>query len=72
MTGRRLDPSSPDDAQRFILANTKPITPPLVPEIVLRLAEESLPIWQKTEDELLRLKAFAPAETPATQVSQRR
>lgn len=28
--------------------------------------------WQKTQDELLRLKAFAPAETPATQVSQRR
>jgi hypothetical protein len=26
--------------------------------------------WQKTQDELQLLKAFAPAETPATQVSQ--
>ena len=36
----------------FILANTRLLSPPLVPEIRLHLAEESLPIWQKTEDEL--------------------
>jgi predicted nicotinamide N-methyase len=60
MTGRKLDPSDPDDAQRFILENTRPITPPLVPEIVLRLAEESLPIWQKTEDELGELNVPPP------------
>src|SRR5262245_35788553 len=36
----------------FILANTKLLPVPLVPEIELRLAEESLPIWQKTEEEL--------------------
>ena len=40
------------DANEFIRANTKLLTPPLVPEIVLHLAEESLPIWQKTEEEL--------------------
>ena len=36
----------------FILANTKLLPVPLVPEIALHLAEESLPIWQKTEEEL--------------------
>ena len=36
----------------FIHANTKLIAQPLVPEIRLHLAEESVPIWQKTEDEL--------------------
>jgi predicted nicotinamide N-methyase len=36
----------------FILANTKLLPVPLVPEIKLYLAEESLPIWQKTEEEL--------------------
>lgn len=43
-----------DDVARraFILANTKLLSPPLVPEIRLHLAEESLPIWQKTEEEL--------------------
>jgi predicted nicotinamide N-methyase len=36
----------------FIKANTRLRAPPLVPEIRLHLAEESLPIWQKTEEEL--------------------
>src|SRR5262245_27296122 len=39
-------------ARDFILANTKLLPVPLVPEIALYLAEESLPIWQKTEEEL--------------------
>jgi predicted nicotinamide N-methyase len=39
-------------ARDFILANTKLLPVPLVPEIKLYLAEESLPIWQKTEEEL--------------------
>jgi len=43
---------SPRDAKRFIEANTRLLAPPLVPELRLHLAEESLPIWQKTEDEL--------------------
>jgi predicted nicotinamide N-methyase len=40
------------DRAGFILANTRLLTPPLVPEIRLHLAEESLPIWRKTEEEL--------------------
>jgi predicted nicotinamide N-methyase len=39
-------------ARDFILANTKLLPVPLVPEIKLHLAEESLLIWQKTEEEL--------------------
>src|SRR4029078_1836506 len=46
------EPRSRMSAAAFILANTKPLAPPLVPEITLLLAEESLPIWQKTEEEL--------------------
>lgn len=48
----RLDPSNPESAQAFIRANTQLLSPPLVPEIRLYLAEESVPIWQKTEEEL--------------------
>jgi len=36
----------------FIRANTKLLPVPLAPEICLHLAEESLPIWRKTEEEL--------------------
>jgi predicted nicotinamide N-methyase len=36
----------------FIRANTEILSPPLVPEVILHLAHEALPIWQKTEDEL--------------------
>lgn len=40
------------DRTGFIRANTRLLAPPLVPEIRLHLAEESLPIWRKTEEEL--------------------
>ncbi|QFR33184.1 methyltransferase [Ancylobacter sp. TS-1] len=40
------------DPHAFIRAQTRLLTPPLVPEIRLHLAEESLPIWQRTEEEL--------------------
>lgn len=40
------------ERRAFVLDNTKPLSPPLVPEITLRLAEESLPIWRKSEEEL--------------------
>ncbi|MEZ5925459.1 MAG: methyltransferase [Hyphomicrobiaceae bacterium] len=40
------------DRAAFIRANTRLLTPPLVPEVRLHLAEESLPIWQRTEEEL--------------------
>jgi predicted nicotinamide N-methyase len=36
----------------FIHANTALIAPPLVPEIVLHLATEVVPLWRKTEEEL--------------------
>nr|MBA3446122.1 AAA family ATPase [Pseudaminobacter sp.] len=39
-------------AEAFILANTTLSAPPHVPEIRLHLADEAVPIWQKTEDEL--------------------
>lgn len=48
----RLDAGNRTAVEAFIRANTKLLAPPLVPEIVLYLAEESLPIWQKTEEEL--------------------
>jgi predicted nicotinamide N-methyase len=47
-----LDPSDRRSVEAFVRANTKLLAPPLVPEVVLHLAEESLAIWQKTEDEL--------------------
>jgi predicted nicotinamide N-methyase len=47
-------------ANAFILANTKMLAPPLVPEIKLHLAEESLPIWQKTEEELGEMNVPPP------------
>ncbi|MFA5957578.1 methyltransferase [Hyphomicrobium sp.] len=60
MSGGKLDLTDARDAERFVLENTKPIAPPLVPEITLWLAEESLPIWQKTEDELGELNVPPP------------
>jgi predicted nicotinamide N-methyase len=40
------------DHATFIRANTTLMPVPLVPDIVLHLAHESLPLWQKTEEEL--------------------
>ena len=36
----------------FIRANTSVLAPPLVPEVLLHLAHEAVPLWQKTEEEL--------------------
>ena len=44
----------------FIRSNTRVLTPPLVPEIKLHLAEESVPIWQKTEEELGEMNVPPP------------
>lgn len=55
-----LDPTDAAAARRFIAANTKILSPPLVPEIRLHLAEESLPIWQKTEEELGEMNVPPP------------
>ncbi len=46
--------------EAFIAANTRILSPPLVPEIRLHLAEESLPIWQKTEEELGEINVPPP------------
>lgn len=43
---------TPDDAERFILANTALTAPPHMPEIWLHLADEAHDLWLKTEDEL--------------------
>jgi predicted nicotinamide N-methyase len=37
------------DPAGFIRANTRLLAPPLVPELRLHLAAESLPIWERTE-----------------------
>ncbi|MEM9029405.1 MAG: 50S ribosomal protein L11 methyltransferase [Pseudomonadota bacterium] len=55
MTDRELP-----DWRTFIQNNTKPMAPPLVPEITLNLAEESLPIWRKTEEELGEINVPPP------------
>ncbi len=36
----------------FVLANTRLLAPPLIPELKLWLADEAVPIWNKTEEEL--------------------
>jgi predicted nicotinamide N-methyase len=40
------------DRKAFIRANTRLKPAPHVPEIVLHVADEAVPIWQKTEEEL--------------------
>jgi predicted nicotinamide N-methyase len=48
------------DGAAFIRANTKLLPVPLVPEIRLHLAEASLPIWRKTEEELGEMNVPPP------------
>ena len=61
---RACDPMTADDAGRrwpqFIAQNTLLLSPPLVPEIKLHLAEESLPIWRRTEEELGEMNVAPP------------
>jgi predicted nicotinamide N-methyase len=40
------------DRAAFVRANTQVLAPPLVPEIMLHLASEVVPLWQMTEREL--------------------
>jgi predicted nicotinamide N-methyase len=44
--------SAPADRTAFIRANTRLRPVPLVPEISLHVADEAVPIWHKTEEEL--------------------
>lgn len=60
-----LPDASPDQieatrAATFIRDNTLILSPPLVPELSLHLAEESLPIWLKTEEELNKANVDPP------------
>lgn len=41
-----------DSRTRFICDQTRILAPPLVPEIILHLAHEAMPLWEKTEREL--------------------
>jgi predicted nicotinamide N-methyase len=58
--GTNARPHDPASSLAFIRANTRLLAPPLVPEIRLHLAEESVPIWQKTEEELGEMNVPPP------------
>jgi predicted nicotinamide N-methyase len=59
-TGQTQAMAADTDWRGFIRENTKLMAPPLVPEIQLHLAEESLPIWRKTEEELGEMNVAPP------------
>jgi predicted nicotinamide N-methyase len=46
---------TPQDAERFIAANTALMAPPHVSEIFLHLADEAHELWRRTEDELAEI-----------------
>ena len=48
------------NSDQFVHDNTHLIAPPLVPEIKLHLASEVLPLWHKTEEELVRIGVPPP------------
>jgi predicted nicotinamide N-methyase len=49
-----LKPDTPTipDKDAFIRANTRLLAVPLTPDIVLYLADEAVPLWHKTEEEI--------------------
>lgn len=47
-----MDSALISDRTAFILANTRLRPVPLVPEISLHIADEAVPLWQKTEEDL--------------------
>ncbi|HUO01871.1 MAG TPA: methyltransferase [Rhizomicrobium sp.] len=48
------------NSDQFIRDNTELLAPPLVPEIKLHLASEVVPLWRKTEEELLQIGVPPP------------
>lgn len=60
VSAKRNACQTPVPEEQFILDNTRLLAPPLVPEIRLHLAEESLPIWQKTEEQLGEMNVPPP------------
>ncbi len=55
-----IDAKDTDAVRHFIVANTRLSAPPLVPEIRLHLADQSVEIWQKTEDDLGQMNLPPP------------
>lgn len=47
--------TAPRDPSAFIRAETRLLPVPHAPEIVLHLADEAIPLWQKTEEELAEI-----------------
>ena len=47
-----MKPLSLDNPQAFIREHTEVLTPPLVPEVKLHLATETVDIWEQTEEAL--------------------
>ncbi len=60
MSAAQLDIDDAAAVAQFIAKNTKLLHPPIVPEIILHLAEESVPLWQKTEDDLGEMNIAPP------------
>jgi predicted nicotinamide N-methyase len=54
------EPKSHVSFENFVRDNTCVMSPPLVPEIKLHLAEESVPIWLKSEEELGQINVPPP------------
>lgn len=48
------------DTKTFVRENAALLSPPLVPEVALYLAEEALPLWEKTEEELQQIGVPPP------------
>ena len=48
------------DTKTFVRENAALLSPPLVPEVALYLAEEALPLWEKTEEELQEIGVAPP------------
>jgi predicted nicotinamide N-methyase len=60
LSPRRTEERLTTDRAAFVRANTRPRPVPLVPEISLHVADEAVPLWQKTEEELGALGLEAP------------
>lgn len=57
---RTLNCVSLDGRLSFISENTRRVSPPLVPQIILHLADACVPIWRATEDALERANVPPP------------
>lgn len=54
------EPLTSEVMESFVRENARLLSPPLVPEIKLYLAEESVPIWLKSEEELGEMNVPPP------------